>query len=804
MFCISKPIHLVDFRGLFLHLLLRFSCRNDSIIMVLNYIFFLAFLVKVLSSYAALNTYVVHMDRTKMKALDISLGTSKRWFQEVMESIDISSTTNDDGNRPPFPRLHYVYEKALSGFAASLSEEHLESLKKIDGFLYATRDELRTLHTTHSPQFLGLQERKGLWSAENLASDVIIGVIDSGIWPEHTSFDDAGLSEVPSRWKGICEVGQNFTASNCNKKLIGARAFFKGYEAAINGTMDPKLDYRSPRDSEGHGTHTASTAGVCGRPVGGANILGVANGTAAGMRYTARIAAYKACYSLGCHDSDLLAAMNQALKDGVDVVSMSIGGPPKPYYNDSIAIAAFGAMRHGVLVSTSAGNSGPHSGSVCNSAPWLMTVAASSTNRRFLAQVRLGDGTVLSGASLLPYSQKPSKHLLLFYGRNCTSGSLSTQLVKGKTVICDRRGNNTRLAKGDVVNRVGGAAMILANLENQGEDTLEDAQVLPTVSLGALASDVIRKYANASSNATSAFTFQGETYDNRAPVVSAFSSRGPNSVDPNVIKPDVTAPGLNILAAWPSNLSPTQVETDRRRVRFNMLSGTSMSCPHVTGLIALLKSQHKDWSPAAIKSALMTTAYVVDSNGSPVSDGGFSVQKPANPFAFGSGHVDPEHASDPGLIYNISSDNYLHYLCSLNYNHVQMAPFTTGLNFSCSAGSHSEPGDLNYPSFSVVFSGNDSEPTLTYKRTVTNVGTTPPSHYYVKVIEPEGVSITVRPKVLAFKKVGEKQCYSVTFTAKRGRGTDLSAGFSFGSLEWVSNPNKYSVRSPVAVTWAGN
>ncbi|KAL6569448.1 hypothetical protein OROMI_013962 [Orobanche minor] len=275
--------------------------------MVLHYIFFLAFLVNVLSSYAALNTYVVHMDRTKMKASDVS---SKRWFVEVIESIDIS---DEDENRPPPPKLHYVYEKVLSGFAASLSEKHLESLKNVNGFLYATRDELRTLHTTHSPQFLGLQVGKGLWSAENLASDVIIGMIDTGIWPEHPSFDDACLSEVPSRWKGKCQVGQNFTASNCNKKLIGARAFFKGYEAAINGTMDPLSDYKSPRDSDGHGTHTASTAG--GRPVGGANILGLAKGTAAGTRYTARIAAYKVCYSLGCYDTDMLAAMDQAICD---------------------------------------------------------------------------------------------------------------------------------------------------------------------------------------------------------------------------------------------------------------------------------------------------------------------------------------------------------------------------------------------------------------------------------------------------------------------------------------------------------
>ncbi|KAL6569449.1 hypothetical protein OROMI_013963 [Orobanche minor] len=501
--------------------------------------------------------------------------------------------------------------------------------------------------------------------------------------------------------------------------------------------------------------------------------------------------------------SEIENAGYYTIEDGVDVVSMSIGSPQRRYYNDPTVIAAFGALRHGVIFSTSAGNSGPRSHSVENFAPWLMTVAASSTDRRFLAQVRLGNRKVLSGASLLPLGHKPIKRSLLFYGTSCTNGSpsLSTQVVKGKIVICDTGGNNLWSEKGDIVKRFGGVGMILASLQNEGEDTYEDPHLLPTLSLGASASDAIRKYGNSSSNATASVTFLGETYHNRAPVVSAFSSRGPNSVDHNIIKPDVTAPGMNILAAWPSNLSPTGLETDTRRVRFNMLSGTSMSCPHVTGLIALLKSRHKDLSPAAIKSALMTTAYVVDSNGSPVSDGNFSIPKPADPFAFGSGHVHPERASDPGLIYDISPEDYLHYLCSLNYNPRQMAPFTTGLDFACSAGSRFKPGDLNYPSFSVIFSGNNSDLTVTYNRTVKNVGITPASDYYVKVIEPEGVSITVRPKVLGFKKVGEKQCYSVIFTAKRSKGTESSSGFSFGSLEWVSNHNKYSVRSPIAITW---
>ncbi|GFP98517.1 subtilisin-like protease [Phtheirospermum japonicum] len=720
------------------------------------------------------------MDRQKMKALDASLGPSRTWHKEIIESIRIS----DHHTQTSPPQLHYVYDTIISGFSAKLTEQHLDSLKAVDGFLSASRDELRSLHTTHSPQFLGLRKGQGLWSAQNLGSDVIIGLVDTGIWPEHPSFNDSGLSPVPRRWKGKCQSGTKFTASNCNRKLIGAAAFFKGYESA--------------RDSDGHGTHTASTSG--GNLVGGANIFGLANGTAAGMRYTARIAAYKACYESGCADSDIIAAMEQAVKDGVDVLSLSLGGQPMPYYKDIMAIGAFGAITKGVIVSTSAGNWGPSSYTVSNVAPWMMTVAASSTDRSFVAQLRLGDGKIFSGASL--FSGKPTKQLPLsdhqVYNTSenakfCNRGSLSPALVKGKIVICVRGGDIGRVEKGQVVKAAGGAGMILANSMEQGEETIADAHVLPAVLLGFSGANAVINYAKSSRNPKATIEFQGDVYGNRAPVMAAFSSRGPNSVDPNILKPDVTAPGVNILAAWPTNVSPTNLKSDKRRVSFNVLSGTSMSCPHVSGLIALLKSLHRDWSPAAIKSALMTTAYVKDSKNNLISDSAaLNDSESATPFEYGSGHVDPERASDPGLIYDISTQDYLDYLCSLKYNSSQVTLFA-GKYITCPAASHFRPGDLNYPSFSVIFSRNFTG--TTYKRAVTNVGIAV-STYSVKVIEPEGVSITVQPKALKFGKMGEKLSYNVTFKVQKGKGATSAA---FGSLEWVSG--KYSVRSPIAATW---
>ncbi|KAL3622262.1 hypothetical protein CASFOL_033673 [Castilleja foliolosa] len=646
--------------------------------MILNIFFFALILNNFLSSsYAETQTYVVYMDRKKMKALDATLRPSRKWHEEIIESIN--TFDQDDHN----PQLHYAYDTIISGFSAKLSKQHVESLKEVLMALYTLE---RTNYSPSTPLIrhsFSAHTGQGLWSATNLASDVIIGLVDTGIWPEHESFNDRGLSPVPSRWKGKCQAGTNFTSSNCNRKLIGAAAFFKAYESKY-GRINETYDYRSARDSDGHGTHTASTAG--GNLVGGANIFGVANGTAAGMSYTARIAAYKACYEEGFFYSDILAAMEQAVKDGVDVLSLSIGGEASPYYDDSIAIGAFRAIKKGVIVSTSAGNSGPSSNTVENGAPWLMTVAASYTDRKFVAQVRLGDGRTFSGASLI--FDKPTKQLPLVYNKTggakfCESGSLSSTQVQGKIVICVGGGNISIVEKGQVVKEAGGVGMILAN---DVEGTIVDAHVLPTVSLGFSAAKAIITYTNSSTNPMAMIEFQGVVDNNPAPTMAAFSSRGPYPVDPHILKPDLTAPGVNILAAWPANISPTRLKIDKRRVLFNILSGTSMSCPHVSGLIALLKSHHRDWSPAAIKSALMTTAYVNDSENNIISDMA-ALNRTANPFVFGSGHVDPERASDPGLIYDISTRDYVDYLCSQKYNSTQMA-IVIGEKTTCPAASH--------------------------------------------------------------------------------------------------------------------
>ncbi|GLU00564.1 hypothetical protein SLE2022_179220 [Rubroshorea leprosula] len=736
-------------------------------------------------------TYIVHMDKSKMKTSYPSAANSKGMFEEMLDSISQLST---DSEATPPPRLLYAYDTAIFGFSAKLSPMHLETIRNMDAFVAAIPDGSMRRHTTHSYQFLGLEQGRGLWHASNLESDVIIGVIDDGIWPEHPSFQDHGFGPVPARWKGACQSGTNFSSLNCNRKLIGARYFFKGYEAKY-GRVNEAADFKSPRATDGHGTHCASTAG--GNLVDNASFYGLARGVAAGMRYTSRIAVYKVCWEgpANCINSDILAAIDHAIKDGVDVVSMSLGRPGGaiPYFEDPIAYAAFTGIQRGIFFSLSAGNEGPHT--VGNTAPWLMTVAASYTDRSFPTIVKLGNRQIFEGISL--YSGKSLKELPIVYGptagkkfaQYCVPGTLSPKLVKGKVVVCEQIGGFDQYQQAEHVKSVGGAATVIFPVKPVELGALP--YISPAVSMGYKARKPILSYLNSTKSPTASLTFEGTVYGKRAPMIAAFSSRGPNPVSLDLLKPDLTAPGVNILAAWPSITSISEEEGDKRRVMFNLMSGTSMACPHVSGLAALLISRHKEWSPAAVKSAMMTTAYNLDNRGSPIKDvynGG-----PATPFAIGSGHVDIQKASDPGLLYDIHPHEYLHYLCSLNYSPSQIALFDR--NFTCPKKTTMQPGDLNYPSFAVPFKSEDV--TITYRRTVTNVGNPPVGTYKVQVEEPIGISVRVKPNILSFKMHGQKLQYKVSFTVKRR--LIESDDSSFGSLTWVSE--KYAVRSPIVITW---
>ncbi|CAL9137679.1 unnamed protein product [Musa acuminata var. zebrina] len=719
-----------------------------------------------------------------------------------------ASAAFSGGGATPLPLLH-VYDTVFHGFSASLTPAHAAVLSAHPSVLAVFEDRLRRLDTTRSPQFLGLRNQDGLWSDSDYGSDVVVGVLDTGVWPEHRSFSDRNLGPVPSRWRGACETGPGFPVSLCNRKLVGARFFSKGHDASFvggGGGINQTVESRSPRDADGHGTHTASTA--AGRHAFRASMAGYAAGIAKGVAPKARVATYKVCWKgSGCLDSDILAGFDRAVADGVDVISVSIGGGDgiaSPYYLDPIAIGSFGAVSRGVFVASSAGNDGPTSMSVTNVAPWLTTVGAGTIDRTFPADVILGDGRRLSGVSL--YSGKPltgSKYPLVYPGKSgglsaslCMDNSLDPKMVAGKIVICDR-GSSPRVAKGHVVKDAGGVGMILANGLSNGEGLVGDAHVLPACAVGYSEGDVIKAYVASAAVPTATIQFRGTVLGVKpAPVVASFSGRGPNGLTPSILKPDLIAPGVNILAAWTGAAGPTGLDSDSRRTEFNILSGTSMACPHVSGAAALLKSAHPDWSPAAIRSAMMTTGRLDDNRRKPMTDE--STGKPATPFDIGAGHLNLDRAMDPGLVYDIATQDYVAFLCAIGYDPRTLQVITNAPT-ACPA-KRPAAEDLNYPSISVTFpaaAGAAANQSRTVRRTATNVGSMAEAVYKARVemAEGQGLAVAVTPRKLAFTAGARRQRFKVSVTAT----AEGDGGPRFAYLVW--SDGSHEVRSPIVVSW---
>ncbi|EER90842.1 subtilisin-like protease SBT1.7 [Sorghum bicolor] len=729
-------------------------------------------------------TYIVHMSHSAMPSDFVE---HEEWYAASLQAVSDAAT------------VLYTYNTLLHGYSARLTRAEAAALESQPGVLVVNPEVRYELHTTRTWEFLGLDGTDALFPQSGTGSDVIVGVLDTGVWPERPSYDDTGFGPVPAGWKGKCEDGNDFNATACNKKLIGARFFLTGYEAA-KGPVDTSKESRSPRDNDGHGTHTSSTA--AGGAVQGADLLGYAAGTAKGMAPRARVATYKVCWVGGCFSSDILKAMEVAVTDGVDVLSLSLGGGTAEYYRDSIAVGAFSAMEKGIFVSCSAGNAGPGAATLSNGAPWITTVGAGTIDRDFPAYVMLGNGKNYTGVSLYSGKLLPTTPVPFIYAGNasnssmgqlCMSGSLIPEKVAGKIVLCDR-GTNARVQKGFVVKDAGGAGMVLANTAANGEELVADAHVLPGSGVGEKAGNAMRDYAMSDPKATATIVFAGTKVGIKpSPVVAAFSSRGPNTVTSSILKPDVIAPGVNILAAWSGSVGPSGLPGDSRRVGFNIISGTSMSCPHVSGLAALLRAAHPEWSPAAIRSALMTTAYNDYPGGAGILD--VATGRPATPLDVGAGHVDPAKAVDPGLVYDITAADYIDFLCANNYEPAQIAALTRQHpSEGCSANRTYTVTALNYPSFSVAFPAAGG--TVKHTRTVTNVGQ--PGTYKVTASAAAGsapVTVSVEPSTLSFSKAGEKQSYTVSFTA----GGMASGTNGFGRLVWSSD--HHVVASPIAATW---
>ncbi|XP_020230724.1 subtilisin-like protease SBT5.4 [Cajanus cajan] len=762
---------------------------KHSIFLLLSFILFYVFHAP---AFAIKKSYIVYMG-----SHNHGEGATDADFHRVTQTHHEFLQSYVGSNEKAKESIIYSYTRHINGFAVMLEEEEAAEIAKHPDVVSVFLNKGRKLHTTHSWQFMELERNNGVIPPDSLfrkaryGEDTIVAHLDTGVWPESPSFRDEGMGPIPSRWKGTCQ--HDITGFRCNRKLIGARFFNKGY-IAFAGAAKVNSSVNTARDYEGHGSHTLSTIG--GNFVPGANVFGYGNGTAEGGSPRARVVTYKVCWpeidGNECFDADIMAAFDMAIHDGVDVLSLSLGGSPADYFDDGLAIGAFHANMRGIPVICSAGNSGPTPGTVSNVAPWILTVGASTLDRKFDTVVELHNGKSFKGASLsrpLPEhklyplinsADAKLAHESIENATLCLRGTIDPEKVKGKILVC-LRGIIARVEKGLVALEAGAAGMILCNDKLSGNELIADPHLLPASQINYEDGLAVYAYLNSTKNPLGYIDPPTTKLGiEPAPSMASFSSRGPNTVTPEILKPDVTAPGVNIIAAYSEGISPTEMSFDKRRIPFITMSGTSMSCPHVAGVVSLLKTLHPDWSPAAIKSAIMTTTRTRDNTGKPMLDGN---SEKATPFAYGSGHIRPNRAMDPGLVYDLNNNDYLNFLCVTGYNHTQIKAFS-GAPYHC-------PDvirilDFNYPSITIpVLYGS-----VSLTRRVKNVGS--PGTYIARLKAPEGVSVIVEPGKLKFDKIGEEKSYKLTVEVERP-----GVGTSFGRITW--SDGRHEVMSPIVV-----
>ncbi|XP_068332097.1 subtilisin-like protease SBT2.6 isoform X1 [Pyrus communis] len=721
----------------------------------------------------------------------------------------------------------YSYQHLINGFAVHISHEQAERLMRAPGVKSVERDwKVRRL-TTHTPQFLGLPT--GVWptggGSDRAGEDIVIGFVDSGIYPHHPSFANHNTDPygpVP-KYRGKCEVDPDTKRSFCNGKIIGAHHFAKAAIAA--GVFNPSIDFASPMDGDGHGSHTAAiAAGNNGIPV---RMHGHEFGKASGMAPRARIAVYKALYRLfGGFVADVVAAIDQAVYDGVDILSLSVGpnSPPattKTTYLNPFDATLLSAVKAGVFVAQAAGNGGPFPKTLVSYSPWIASVAAAIDDRRYKNHLTLGNGKILAGLGLSPsthpnqtYTLVAANDVLLdssvvkYSSSDCQKPEvLNKNLVQGNILLCGYSFNfvvGTASIKkvSETAKSLGAIGFVLA-VENVSPGTKFDP--VPVGVPGILITDVEKSmdlidYYNISTvrdwtGRVKSFKGIGSIGNGlmpilhkSAPQVALFSARGPNIKDfsfqeADLLKPDILAPGSLIWAAWSPNGTD---EPNYVGEGFAMISGTSMAAPHIAGIAALVKQKHPHWSPAAIKSALMTTSTTIDRAGKPLQAQQYSETQTikfvsATPFDYGSGHVDPKAALDPGLIFDAGYQDYLGFLCTtagINSNEIK--------NYTNSPCNYTmgHPSNFNSPSITVAHLVKSQ----TVTRMVTNVAEE--ETYVITTRMAPAIAIEASPRAMTLRP-GASRKFLVTLTVR-----SITGAYSFGEVI-MKGSRGHKVRIPV-------
>lgn len=675
------------------------------------------------------------------------------------------------------------FSRALNAFVAELTGDQARSLEKDERVLAVVKDEQQAPDYSSS-EFLGLPGKGGTWNstyggAENAGKGVVVGVIDSGIHPDNPFV--AGEPVQPLSGSPVvgepyrmsdgrtavlkadgttayaeCETGPDFPAESCTDKLIGAYAFSEDFERFVPaGQRDPN-ERISPLGVFSHGTHVATT--IVGNAGVEQSIDGTSFGVGNGVAPAANLISYKVCWedtnpdTGGCYSSSSVAAVEQAIENNVDVLNYSISGNNNSVV-DPVALAFRSAAEAGIFVAASGGNSGPTPSTVNHSSPWLTTVSAQTFSNELTATLEFEDGTKYRGASSAGSGVGPAEVIhaseVAVAGQSadnarlCLPGSLTDEAA-GKIVLCER-GQNARVEKSEVVADAGGVGMVLVNTPTGSLDA--DVHSVPTVHINNT-DGVIEKVKSSDLTAT---IVRGDTTglpQDPLPQMAGFSSRGPsNAVNQEFLKPDVGAPGVNVIAGV-SPLDPTYNGNE-----FGLMSGTSMSSPNLAGMAALLVGKEADWSPMAIKSALMTTAGdVYNADGSVNTDN----------FSTGSGSADPEAAARPGLVYEADARQWDALLLG-----------------------EISGRDVNVPSVTIPDVVSDASVTRTV--TATQAGT------WSFAANVPGFEVTASPSTLS---LAEGESAEVTLTFAR---TDATLNeWRHGSMSW-QRPAAQSVTSPVTL-----
>jgi len=657
---------------------------------------------------------------------------------------------------------------AYGGVSAQIPANSVADLLKVAGVAAVQSDSLEQ-PLSDATGFIGATAVwPGLGGQDNAASNVVVGVIDTGIWPEHPMLIDRLPALGRTFGANSCQFGDGTDTAHlgptfaCNDKLVAAYAKTATYMANVGAGAEEfcnNTTHRcSARDPEGHGTHTTTTA--AGARVDSATLYGVERGPVSGVAPGARVIMYRVCLAAGCFSSDSVAAVNQAIADDVDVINFSISGGRNPY-TDSVELAFLDAFRAGISVNASGGNSGPGSATVDHGGPWVTTVGASTSDRFFTSTLQL---TADGGATF----SMPG--ITLTNGISTATPVVLAQSISGEDVLCQtplaagsatgkivacQRGTNARVDKGYNVMQGGAAGMILYNPVKQ--DLESDNHWLPAIHVDG-PSTALLAFINGHTNVKATWV-QGTETATQGDVMAAFSSRGPQD---DFIKPDVTAPGIQVLAGMTPQ--PTGTVNGPPNNLYQAIAGTSMSSPHSAGASALVKAAHPNWTPAMIKSALMTSA----AQGVVKEDG----ITPATPFDDGSGSIRVNRAINPTIVLD-----------------------ETYADFVASAGDPLHRIDLNIASVNApTMSGF-----ITTKRTLTNVSGAD-LKLGISTQAPAGVTISVTDKegksgngTVALKADNPTTDIWITISAPT-----IANGQYFGRITLTAGKGNNDVTIPVA------